>query len=449
MGRFGAGLVATERRAFLVVAVLVLLSRLPFLDAGYGAIRDAWRVASVARLIATTGEYRASRFPPHPVHEIASALLWRGGPVALNLATAAVSALGIGFFALAARRLKYEQWFIASLAVAFTPQIYIASTSAIDYMWALGFVFAALYFVVRANAAGAGLAVALAIGSRITSGAVLLPFSVLVAQRSDDAKGLRRIATLWSIALLLGTALLMPAFLRYGSETLTFAEVGDIAAYEVFRKATLETWGAIGTLAISLACGYQVVSLTTSRTWRSRARAAYASYAHVWLLAIALYTLAFLRLPHLPAYLIPAIPFMLLFLHTFLNRKPYLLVCVALLVSSFVGFGRSGAPREGAILHDRKTRTERMEAARRFVAVGNALPGRNVVVAGHWYANVYVYVLEHPDDSTRYVYLLSMEQAERYRREGTNIYYMPGQRELNMRRHDLDLHDYGALPLIK
>jgi hypothetical protein len=40
----------------------VLLARLPFLDAGYGANVDAWPVARVARDIATSGDYSVSRF---------------------------------------------------------------------------------------------------------------------------------------------------------------------------------------------------------------------------------------------------------------------------------------------------------------------------------------------------------------------------------------------------
>lgn len=440
-GRF----VTTEKRLFLAVAALVLLTRLPFLDAGYGEIKDAWRVASAARLMAVTHEYWASRFPPHPVQEIVSAVLWQGGPLALNLATAVVGAVGIAFFALSLKRLGHGDWLLASLAVAFTPQIYINSTNTTDYVWALSFILAGLYFILRNQPLAAGVFVGLAIGARITSGAILLPFSVLAAQRSDPSVRLRRVLKLWLAACVLGALFFVPAFLRYGVDTLTFAE-SDVSFLQALRKATLETWGSVGTLGICAAACYQLLRTARSPSRRISLRVSPGSHVHVWLIAIAIYVVVFARLPHLPAYLIPTIPFVLLLLLELLDRKPFVLASAALIASSFVGVDASGV-KDGPIFDDRKKRVRLMQAAERFVALGNRLPGRNVVVMGHWRAPVYVYVLEHPDESTKYVYLLTADEAARHRNRGTNLYYLPGQRELNLERNQVDLHDYGALPL--
>jgi hypothetical protein len=437
-------LLATEPRLFLAVAGLVLLTRLPFLDAGYGASRDAWRVASAARLIATTRDYWASRFPPHPVHEIATAVIWRGGPVALNLTTAVVSAVGVAFFALAARRFGYVNWLPMTVALAMTPQIYINSTSTIDYLWALMFILAGLYFALRGQSLAAGLLVGLAIGSRITSGAMLLPLSIVVARHGDGGGRLRRAAILWLAACGVGALAFVPAFRRYGWDTFTFAEIAEYRPYDVLRRASLEVWGVVGTVGVCAAVAYQI--LRTARSRRRWALPEPRSYAYVWLIAVVLYAIAFLRLPHLPAYLIPAIPFALLLLHELLDRRAFVVACAALIVSPFVGIGPSGLQR-GAILDDREKRTALKEAAERFVETGNRLPGRNVIVAGHWFAPVYVYVLEHPDSSSRYVYLLTAKDAERHRRRGESLYYLPGQRELNLERNGIDLRKYGARSL--
>ncbi|MEP6937397.1 MAG: hypothetical protein ABI871_04945, partial [Chthoniobacterales bacterium] len=67
---------ALTRSACILMLVGVALSRLPFLDAGYGVNVDAWRVARAARHIAQTGEYEASRFPGYPVHEIVCSWFW-------------------------------------------------------------------------------------------------------------------------------------------------------------------------------------------------------------------------------------------------------------------------------------------------------------------------------------------------------------------------------------
>ena len=85
-----------RRRAAAAAALLFALAlgmRLPFLGAGYGYDLDAWTAAWVGRQIAESGEYLASRPPGFPVQEYAFALLWRGGPLALNGLTALWSAL--------------------------------------------------------------------------------------------------------------------------------------------------------------------------------------------------------------------------------------------------------------------------------------------------------------------------------------------------------------------
>ena len=433
---------ASESGLFFAVAGLVFLTRVPFVDAGYGAIRDAWRVASSARLIATTHEYSASRFPPHPVQEIASASIWWSGPVGLNLATAVLSSLGIAFFAISARRLGYRDWALATAALAFTPQIYIASISTIDYLWALSFIFASLYFALRSRPLMAGVLLGLAIGSRITSAAMLLPLALIVMRKGDRDSRFRRVVILGVTAFAVGAVLFIPALRRYGWDVFTFADIAERKPYEILRRGTLEVWGAVGTLAISAAVTYEIVRRV--QLWKSP-RPSF--FAYVWVLAVVLYTVLFLRLPHLAAYLIPAVPFVLLLLHELLGRRAFALVCAALVVSSFIGIGHSG-PVRGAIFDDREKRIELMQAAQRYVAIGNALPGQNVIVAGHWLSPVYVYVLEHPDDSTRYLYLLTAVEAERYQRLGTHVYYLPGQRELNLRRHDVDLRRFGARPLL-
>jgi hypothetical protein len=435
---------SNDASIFVVVTAVVLLTRLPFLDAGYGAIKDAWRVASAARLISTTHEYWASRFPPHPLHELSAAFIWQGGPLALNLATALVSSAGIAFFALSARRLGYASWLPATAALAMTPQIYIASTTTIDYLWALWLMLAGLYFALRGRVPATGVLMGLAIGARLTSGAMLVPLSVVIALKSNRGTRARNLAIVWSLACLLGASLFVPAVHRYGWDTLTFAEIADHRVLEILRRATLEVWGVVGTLGICGAVAYQIA--WAARSGRGWTLPGAASHVYVWLLAVVLFTIAFIRLPHLPAYLIPAVPFVLLLLHELLDRKAFVTACAALVVSPFVGLGPSGV-RPGAILDDRIKRTELRDAADRFVRIGNRLPGRNVIVAGHWNAPVYVYVLERPDESTRYVYLLTAVDAERLHRSGVNLYYLPGQRALNRERHGIDLRDYGARPL--
>jgi len=118
-----------KARAWLwLVAALVLVSRAPFLTPGYGADPDAWRTARAVRLIAETGRYHESHSPGHPVQEWVGSLLWRGGPRALNGATAVASALAVWFFGLALLELGAGLWgALAAAALGFAPIVYIHS----------------------------------------------------------------------------------------------------------------------------------------------------------------------------------------------------------------------------------------------------------------------------------------------------------------------------------
>ena len=147
----------SERRTFLLVAAVVMVSRLPFLSAGYGWDSDAWRVAAVAHWIGATGHYAASRFPGNPVHELLCALLARGGPWALNGISALASALGAGCFALLLRRLDVRHATLGAFALAATPAFYLASVTTMDYALTLGLLLAALERAHAGRARTAGL----------------------------------------------------------------------------------------------------------------------------------------------------------------------------------------------------------------------------------------------------------------------------------------------------
>src|SRR5579875_145893 len=56
-----------------LLAVVYVLSRLPWVGLGYGSDPDAWRVAMSARYLLQHASYLPSRLPGYPVHDIAMA----------------------------------------------------------------------------------------------------------------------------------------------------------------------------------------------------------------------------------------------------------------------------------------------------------------------------------------------------------------------------------------
>src|SRR5438874_7058046 len=89
----------TQRRPFIILALVFYLVRLPFINEGYGTDPDAWRVVMTAQHLLDTGQYFPSRLPGNPLHELVTTLFVPGGWIAMCLVTATVSLLGVYFFA--------------------------------------------------------------------------------------------------------------------------------------------------------------------------------------------------------------------------------------------------------------------------------------------------------------------------------------------------------------
>ena len=100
------------------------------------------------------------------------------GSTGTNLVSAVFTTLASLFFALSLKILRFKSVFLAAFTFAFVPVIFIHSTTTIDYMIALGFIMAGMYYMLKEQLIVAGILIGLAIGSRITSGAILLPFAI-------------------------------------------------------------------------------------------------------------------------------------------------------------------------------------------------------------------------------------------------------------------------------
>ena len=168
-----------------LVLLIIFLSRIPFLNNGYGAEEDAWGLAITAKNISLTGVYEASRLPGHPFQEIIYALISNQGAFVFNLLTAIISTIGIGFFISSFRKLNLPHAITAGIILAFIPVIYINSINDMDYTWALSFIMIGFYFLLKKSPILSGIFIGLAVGCRITSGAMLLPFAFWLFDKND------------------------------------------------------------------------------------------------------------------------------------------------------------------------------------------------------------------------------------------------------------------------
>ncbi len=128
----------------VLLAVVVFLSRVPFLRNGLGTDPDAWRVANTARSIALSGMYSYSRPPGYPFQEIFYSLMWNASPILFNAVSAIFSVVAFVFFALILSRINCRRPIFGAMALVFIPVVFINSTTSMDYVWALAFILGTL-----------------------------------------------------------------------------------------------------------------------------------------------------------------------------------------------------------------------------------------------------------------------------------------------------------------
>ena len=493
----GAGITSSPSRGWLglldldfsqplpafVLGIAFFLSRMPWIRLGYGADPDAWRVAISARYLLTHATYLPSRRPGYPVHDIAMAALIWGGWTLTNLASVAISLLGVLIFARIVRRLGVPLPAAPTLTFAFLPLTWSTSAATLDYSWALTFLLGAYLAVLDRRPVVAGLLLGLAGGCRISSLVFALPLALLLvrddyltpqppsrlgkgenngrAQENDGGRSPRTypLSAMRFVAATGVTWLVVfaPVWLRYGSQFWNFYDVrpgwGDLA------HAITEQSVGLAPLA--------VVVLALAGSWPRVRRLPDLlrtdAQVSAWVMAVLLTLFIYVRLPLQTYYLMPAAPFVLLLLARLLRPRLLLVVCAALVLGGFVDLyttspsgWRSPAallhlrPARGLVLQDYTLRQDRLTLVRRLRQV--QLPEHSVITTGFYFPMVaelyhsqlhlvlpegYLFQVGPLTDNARavdgrdviYVWLLTQGDARDLIRQGYAIYTLDFSRE--------------------
>lgn len=458
---------------FWLFALAIFLSRLPFLSQGYGLDGDSWSVAITARNIAATGVYEVSRFPGYPVQEYICSLFYNGTAWRLNLLTAIISTIGILFFALTLTVWKFKKVFLAAAALAFVPIIYINSTTTIDYVWALSFLLISLYCVARYNAILAGVFLGLAIGCRITSGAMLIPFAIMILQAGERRENIIRLVKLVLAALITGVLLFYPVYSKYGPEFFMYYDLPYPSIAKVLYKFFIETWGLVGLSALFISVA--VFFLPRGSTPRKYLfpRSINEKYVVAWLIAIDLYIIAFLKVPMESGYLIPVIPFVLLVFGKYLYSSAFSFLSIMLILSSFF-FNISPVEREdaatasalsftinqgeeklsidvldGPIMSYESRRTNGMKFTNDLLQSFDTLRRKSLLVSGRWYNQLYLQRQEVSEMDIQIRDYIRQDSLLYFIGKGYDIYYLPKQDYFNRLMRDVDINLFGAKNYIR
>ena len=430
----------------ILIAAVILVSRLPFLGAGFGTDPDAWRVANAAKAMATSGEYVISRPPGYPVHEILSAVMFKGGPWLTNGATALLSVVAVIYFILSLRLMNVRNHLLAGIMLAFTPIVYISSTATIDYVWALAFIMVSLYAILSRRYIWGGVFLGIAIGCRLTSAAMLLPLCIIITENRPSFSGaacIRDNARFLTAALMTAAIAFLPVFIRYGLSLFTFYDIVSPPLSQALRKLSFEVWGIGGTLVLAAIAAAATVFPKVFCLQDNGHNQQWRRFVRPSVVAIVIFLATFLRLPCEAGYLIPVVPFVLLILAGCLKKWVMIAACVAIVLTSFVDLKCPTCPlsfQEGPFITQHISRVRGVEFVNRILAEKSALPEKSVIVVAWWEPYIRLLRTDDENDSRRFIYCLDDTRLRDWTSKGYTIYHLPYVIDYNLTNYGIDLN---------
>nr|WP_319374597.1 hypothetical protein [uncultured Methanobacterium sp.] len=312
----------TKYPYIIVFIIVFLLSRIPFLNLGFGNDPDAWRIANSAFDLNHFLIYHTSRFPGYPLPEYVNSLVINYGWLATNSLTMILTLISVLVFAKILKELEVENKGLIVITFAFLPIVWINSVITMDYMWAVTFIIISWYFVIKKRHLMAGLMMGLAIASRPTSALLLIPFIYLIISQNNYKNGLKFLI----LSLITSFLLFLPLIFQYGlgfiSFYLTATDVNSVI------NDFLSYFGFLAVLVFIL-----IILSSGKKAYVTIKNDANLIFA---ILAIFLVVILFAISPYETAYLLPAIPFTLYLLSRISNQKLFNLLCILLILNSFI-----------------------------------------------------------------------------------------------------------------
>jgi|688.fasta_scaffold04686_13 hypothetical protein len=421
--------------------LLVLISRLPFLNAGFGVEEDSWGIAVAALNTRETGVFEASRLPGHPFNEMFYVAMWGLSSWWFNFSSALMSVLLFFFSAKVLLHFNLKNAILSALAVVFVPVVFINSTCTVDYLWSVALMVGSFYFLLSKNWPISVLFFSMSVGCRLTNGVFIVPFLWFFREEIMLLSVQRRLALLFSCGLL---CLLwyLPVINVYGPGFFTYSDQFPYPSwFKIGYKATLGVWGTLGCMALLMAGWFLF-----SSGWRKRLQN---PYAQMTLILCALFALQYFMLPQKSAYWIQIIPFVIFFLAMSLNPRQVQMVMAILIFSPFLlginltdpyrgsessslasKFSVNGQeifidPFIGLMQSDYSKRIRKLEYGKKVLGYLSTMNKPTVVICGWWYNQLLITKFDNPiPDYVELKFYCDESSMAKWKENGAQIFYL-------------------------
>lgn len=446
--------------ALVLLLFLQLLLRWPLLNEGYGNEEDSYGHVLNVLEVRETNTYIISRLPGHPVYEgLLHALgLIAISPLVFNGLSAVFGLMGLFFFYRIYTHYQLPFPLLATTALGLTPVYYISSTYTIDYVVALALVLWSYHLLLQGKFWLAAIVLGLATGVRLTALAMGLPFVLILWDFSFQRIKILRAFGFGLLVFLAAALCYLPPYLTMGWAFFNTYALPWPTVPKILYKASIGAFGLLGIFGLVATFGISVWErLNGKKIFGTEVPAV---HVFAWVLTIVLYTLAYVRVPEKSAFVLPLLPFLLLFAAFWMPRKRLLWLYALLVPASFVmGVNLTAADRgvacskfsktttianqeicfdllQGPIFHEFSKRRNKAAYTRLLIKNAATLPNNAVVIAGWWQGMVLVALLQHnsrPDITWEY-YLPETTFAAHLQAQRP-VYYLGHQAEINNRKY--------------
>lgn len=314
----------------IMIVIIVLLSRLPFIFNSLGTDLDAWREVYTGKVLHEDHIYNVSRFPGYPFPEFLYSLVYDYPYWAINLLSVFFTAGCCLYLFKILNFLAIKLSFLISLVFSFVPIIYLNSTIAMEYNWSLFFLLGSVYYLLQKNLWLSALLCGLMVSTRFNNIIFLPAFAFLMYIYSE--KDIKKVAQFSILASLSICTFFSPVILKYGTHFMQSYGDSEVSLGSIVSLATLYIYGALGILGIILAFILQIFSRGGYQKVKNIPKNHFAVFSILMIISNLAF---FIKYPLEPGYLIPSVPFILILLYYILNENLIKPVLLTLFLSPF------------------------------------------------------------------------------------------------------------------
>ena len=334
----------TKPLYFVPLFLLLLLSRLPLLNLGFGYDIDGWVEVNSAFHTAHALEYIPSRGLGHPLYELLLALLIKiderffySGWIITNSANFLIFLLCILLFYKILDSWKIERKELLIIFFCFLPVIWKNSAMTVDFMLSLMFLLLSHYLVIKNRYTLSAIALGFACGARFQNGIMLIPMVYLILSQANSGK--KEAIKFFLLFSLITFIFLIPFLRSYGIPTYErYQEVANLQSnlgMYVLKSVYRGIYRFVGIDAALFLLGclvfrtYGVKRLFTSLRNRDE-KIVFSS------LVVVIFSLLFVKYPFKQEYMLPMVPSALILLNHILHKKTLLIFFLIAVLNGFL-----------------------------------------------------------------------------------------------------------------